>query len=193
MAGQKAVFLDRDGTINVEKNYLHLIEEFEFIPGVPEAIARLNRAGFLVLVVTNQSGVARGYFSLEDVERLHAHIQAVLPQFGAHIDRFYICPHHPTAGTGEFKLACNCRKGEPGLLLQASEELGVDLSVSYMVGDKLADLEAGSRAGCRSILVRTGYGEETESTGFKEAEVVDDLSAAVKLILDDNSWECQSC
>jgi len=188
---RKAVFLDRDGTIDVEKDYLYRIEDFEFIPGVPEAIARLNKAGCLVVVVTNQSGVARGYFPLEDVEKLHTHIQAQLSHFGARIDRFYICPHHPTAGTGKLRRECDCRKGAPGLLLQAAGELGIDLAASYMVGDKSADLEAGHRAGCRSILVRTGYGVETEMTGGGALNVVDDLPAAVNLVLDEGDLECQ--
>lgn len=157
----KAVFLDRDGTINEEKNYLHLPEDFVFIPGVPQAIRRLNQAGFLVVVVTNQSGVARGYFELTDVQRLHEHVACGLAAEQAHVDGFYICPHHPEAGQGLERRQCDCRKGAPGLLLQAAEELHIDLQQSFMVGDKDADLEAGRRAGCTPFLVLTGYGTET--------------------------------
>lgn len=160
-AGRPAVFLDRDGTINEEKNYLHRIEDFQFIPGAAEAIRQLNRAGFLVLVVTNQSGVARGYFPLAAVETLHRHLARQLAEAGARVDGFYVCPHHPTAGQGELRRSCSCRKGDPGMLLQAAEEHGVDLARSYMIGDKEADVEAGERAGCTPLLVLTGYGQQT--------------------------------
>lgn len=181
---KKAVFLDRDGTINVEKDYLVRPEEFEFIPGVPEAIARLNHAGFLVIVVTNQSGVARGYFDVAAVHRLHAHLQRQLSAFGASIDSFYLCPHHPEQGVGEFKVDCDCRKGNPGMLLQAAVDHAIDLANSYMVGDKLADVEAGNRAGCRPILVLTGYGpDEAGKLTDAEVPVVADLPAAVAYIL----------
>jgi D-glycero-D-manno-heptose 1,7-bisphosphate phosphatase len=183
---KKAIFLDRDGTINEEKDYLHRIEDFAFIPGAPEAIRRLKGAGFLVMVVTNQSGVARGYFSREDVDRLHQHIQRELAKIGTAIDAFYLCPHHPEKGLGEFKVDCDCRKGRPGMLLQAAAEHGIDLAASWMIGDKRADLEAGRAAGCQSLLVRTGYGEEelAQGAGALAAAVVDDLSAAADYILD---------
>ena len=156
-----AVFLDRDGTINAEKNYLYRIEAFEFIPGTQEAIRRLKDAGYLVVVVTNQSGVARGYYTLQDVDRLHDHIQSELKRYGASIDEFYCCPHHPTAGIGEYLKDCDCRKGAPGMLLQAAVDLGIDLGLSFIIGDKPADIEAGRAAGCQALLVLTGYGEKT--------------------------------
>lgn len=181
--GRPAVFLDRDGTINVEKNYLHRIEDFEFIPGAPEAIRQLNRAGYLVLVVTNQSGVARGYFSLAEVDALHRHMVQCLTECGARIDGFYVCPHHPTVGRGEWRQACSCRKGQPGLLLQAAAEHGIDLARSYMVGDKAADLEAGQQAGCSSLLVLTGYGQKTALTlAAKDLKKFADLQAAADYI-----------
>ncbi len=158
--GRPAVFLDRDGTINVEKDYLHRSEDFAFIPGAPQAIRRLKAAGFLVIVVTNQSGVARGYFSLAAVEELHRHLQRQLALFGTGIDAFYSCPHHPQDGVGEYRIACTCRKGAPGMLLQAAAEHRIDLAASWMIGDKAADIEAGHSAGCTSLLVLTGYGEK---------------------------------
>jgi len=185
-ARRPAVFLDRDGTINVEKDYLYRVEDFEFIPGAVEAIRRLKLAGFLVVVVTNQSGVARGYYDLAAVERLHQHLQDELGRVGAAIDGFYVCPHHPTSGLGDYRRDCDCRKGAPGMLLQAAGELGLDLDRSYMVGDKLADIEAAVRAGCKPLLVRTGYGREQEPRlGAWQAQtlVVDDLPAAVAAIL----------
>lgn len=156
---KRAVFFDRDGTLNVEKNYLWRIEDFEFFPGVPNAIRQLNRAGVLVVVVTNQSGVARGYFQLDDVRFLHDHIQSELMASGARIDGFYICPHHPDFGHPPRR--CDCRKPAPGMLLRAAKDLDIDLNASYMVGDKLDDLEAARRAGCVPLLVETGYGRET--------------------------------
>lgn len=181
---RRAVFLDRDGTINVEKDYLYRVEDFEFIPGVPEAIRRLNDAGFLVVVVSNQSGVARGYFGVQEVEQLHRHMLTELALRGARIDGIYYCPHHPTQGTGEFLRECGCRKGSPGMLLDAARDLGIDLSASFMVGDKRADIEAGCAAGCRSLLVLTGHGvgQYAEPQDAPVA-VFDDLPDAVCHIL----------
>jgi len=156
-----AVFLDRDGTINVEKDYLYRIEDFEFIEDAQEAIKKLNESGYLVVVVTNQSGVARGYYSCRDVELLHEHIQSCLQSKNARIDKFYYCPHHPQKGVGPFKMDCDCRKGKPGMLLQAANDLQIDLGRSFVVGDKSADIEAARAAGCTPVLVRTGYGETT--------------------------------
>ena len=183
---RRAVFLDRDGTINVEKDYLYKIDDFEFITGAPEAIKRLKKAGFVVIVVSNQSGVARGYFDEDAVNRLHQHIQTELTAYGTSIDDYYFCPHHPDKGLGGYKLDCNCRKGKPGMLLQAAFEHNLDLQHSFMVGDKLADIEAGKKAGCKSILVLTGYGATTASRS--EAEAVQkcrDLDCAASLIIKD--------
>lgn len=154
-----AVFLDRDGTINEEKDYLHKIADFKFIPRAHEAIKRLKDAGYLIIVVSNQSGIARGYFDEAAVDRLHDHIQQELKRYGTAIDAFYYCPHHPEKGIGNYKVVCDCRKGGAGMLLQAADEHNIDLEKSYMVGDKLADIEAGAKAGCQSILVLTGYGD----------------------------------
>jgi len=178
---KRAVFLDRDGTINVEKEYLYLIEEFEFIPGTPRAIRLLNEAGFFVAVASNQSGVARGFFTEEDVQRLHRHIGEELAKEGAFVDAWLYCPHHPQ-GRGSYALPCGCRKPLPGMLTEASRRFGIDLESSVMIGDKLADIEAGIAAGCRSILVRTGYGADAESSLPAGIEVYDDLlTAAVTL------------
>ena len=124
-----AVFLDRDGTINVEKNYLYRYEEWEWIAGAQDAIARLNKLGFLVVVVTNQAGIARGLYQEQDVERLHQLIAAELKESGATIDAFYFCPHHP-----DFTDACSCRKPSSGMILEAARNLHIDLSRSWMVG-----------------------------------------------------------
>jgi len=181
---RRAVFLDRDGTINVERDYLHRVEDFAFIPGVPDAIRRLNEAGFLVLVVTNQSGVARGFFTMAEVDALHRYMAIRLAEAGAHIDGYYVCPHHPTVGHGALQKECSCRKGEPGLLLQGAAEHGIDLARSFMVGDKAADLEAGQRAGCTPLLVLTGYGSETAANPeFLNVPRFPSLVEAVEYIL----------
>lgn len=185
---RRAVFLDRDGTINVERDYLYRLEDFAFIPGVPQAIKALKAAGYLVIVVTNQSGVARGYFGTAEVERLHTHIQTELAAVGTAIDAFYYCPHHPQQGVGSYRVDCDCRKGRPGMLLQAARDHAIDLAHSYMIGDKEADVEAGRAAGCTPILVLTGYGAETglspEGNGVM---ICADLPAAVAAILDNSA------
>lgn len=181
--GRAAVFLDRDGTINVEKEYLHRAEEFEFVPGAPEAIRLLKEAGFLVVVVTNQSGVARGYYDEAAVHRLHRFVDNELARAGASIDAYYLCPHHPRHGIGPYLTECACRKPLPGMLLAAARDLGIDLARSWIVGDKAADVEAGIAAGCRPLLVRTGYGTSEAGQVPSDVTVCDDLLAAARVIL----------
>ena len=183
--GRAAVFLDRDGTINVEKEYLHRAEEFEFVPGAQEAIRFLKEAGFLVVVVTNQSGVARGYYDETAVHRLHRFVDNELAKAGAAIDAYYLCPHHPRHGIGPYRTECACRKPLPGMLLAAAEDLGIDLSRSWIVGDKAVDVEAGLAAGCLPLLVRTGYGAVEAGLVPPGVTVCDDLLAAVRVILAD--------
>lgn len=179
---KRAVFVDRDGTINIEKEYLYRIQDFEFIKGAPEAIRLLNEAGIMVVVVTNQSGVARGYYTEDDVEHLHRHIARKLKDTGAYIDAWLYCPHHPS-GRGSYALPCDCRKPSPGMLREAARRYNLDLVNSVMIGDKLADVEAGLAAGCRTILVRTGYGAEEERLVGPGTMVCDDLLAAVTSLL----------
>lgn len=150
---KKAIFLDRDGTINIEKGYLYKIADFEFIDGMPLAIQRWNKLGFLVIVVTNQAGIARGYYKEKDVEILHMYINEELSKYNAHIDKFYYCPHHPTEGKGKYLKDCNCRKPKTGLFERAIEENDIDISESYLFGDKNSDLEAGKKLGIKSFLV----------------------------------------
>ena len=179
-----AVFLDRDGTINEEVGYLSRLDQLRLIPGTPEAIRLINETGMLAVVVTNQSGVARGYFTEDFVETVHVRINELLREERARIDRFYFCPHHPVYGNGPYKLACSCRKPESGLFLRASEELGIDLSRSYVVGDMLKDIDAGKRVGAKGILVRTGYGRNITLTD-KPVYIAEDVLDAVKWILKD--------
>lgn len=145
----KAAFFDRDGTINVEKNYLYKVEDFEFIEGIPELIKKYNDEGYIVIVVTNQAGIARGYYTEEDMNILHRYINEQLAKIGAHIDAFYFCPHHPDI-TGE----CNCRKPKTGMLEKAINDWNIDVTKSILYGDKPWDIEAGDKCGIRSIYVR---------------------------------------
>ena len=153
----RAVFLDRDGTINEEVGYLKSLDMLKVIPGAGAAIRRLNAAGFKVVIITNQSGVARGYFPESLVHEAHALLTATLRKDGATIDGIYYCPHHPTAGNSKHTIPCDCRKPATGLMDRAARDLGIDLKQSFMVGDKWSDIELGHRAGARSILVRSGF------------------------------------
>lgn len=182
---KRAVFLDRDGTINVETEYLNRVEDFALIPGAAAAIRRLNAAGFLVIVVTNQSGIGRGYYDEAALERLHRHMDLELARFGATVDAYYFCPHHPQHGIGAYGVECACRKPLPGMLLQAAADFPLDLPASFIIGDKLADVEAGLKAGCCPLLVRTGYGAADESRLPAGVTAYADLTAAVEGILRD--------
>jgi D-glycero-D-manno-heptose 1,7-bisphosphate phosphatase len=158
---QAAVFLDRDGTINEEVGYLDRPEKLKLIPGAAEAIHLINASGMKAILVTNQSGVARGFFDEADVGAVHARLRELLLAEGGFLDGIYFCPHHPTEGRGRYLLSCDCRKPAPGLLIQAAAEFNIDPAGSYMVGDTLKDIEAGERVGARGVLVRTGYGAES--------------------------------
>lgn len=184
MAKRRAVFLDRDGTINKEKEYLHRVEDFEFIPGAPEAIRLLNSAGFLVIVVTNQSGIGRGYYGEDAVRSLHRFMDRELARHGARVDAYYFCPHHPDRGIGEYRRECGCRKPLPGMLLKAADDFTIDMNASFIIGDKMADLEAGIAAGCRPILVRTGYGDTVQDDFPAGVSTNDDILAAAWAIID---------
>ena len=154
---RRACFLDRDGVVNVEVSYLHEPEKTVLETGIVEALQAIHKAGFLAVVVTNQAGVARGKYPESDIAKVHEKLQALLSEHGEKIDAFYYCPHHPEH-TGE----CSCRKPNPGMILQAAEELDIDLAQSVMIGDRMSDVKAGINAGCKaSYLVRTGYGLET--------------------------------
>lgn len=154
---RRAIFLDRDGTVNMEKNYLHRPADWTWTPRAPEAIRGFNRLGFLVIVITNQSGIARGYYRPADVDLLHGYVNRLLEKSGAHITAYYYCPHHPDFGE---RGACRCRKPEPGLIYRAGADFAIDLPQSYLIGDKISDLKAGLSAGVTPILVTTGYGQE---------------------------------
>lgn len=154
---KRAVFLDRDGVLNEDVHLLTRPEELRLLPGVPEALARLDAAGFLLLVVTNQTVVARGLCTEQDVASVHERLQAmVMAAGGPSIAGWYVCPHHPSATLPGYRQVCDCRKPAPGLLLRGAEEHGVSMADSFLVGDRPTDLLAGVRAGCRTVLVLTG-------------------------------------
>lgn len=147
-----AAFLDRDGVLNVDRGYTHRPDQLEWIDGAPEAVHLLNEAGYIVIVVTNQSGVARGFYDEDAVRRFHAHMQAALKSHAAHIDAFYYCPHHPNGTVKEYALRCNCRKPGVGLLEQAAREWPIDVSRSFLVGDKMNDLKAAAAFKIKGLL-----------------------------------------
>jgi len=194
---QRALLLDRDGTICEESNYLDRPERLRLLPGSAEAIRLARSAGFLAVVVTNQSGIARGMFDESDLERIHARLAELLAHEGAELDGIYHCPHHPEAGRGPLRQVCDCRKPEPGLLLRAREELGIELDRSYAIGDRLRDLEAGWRVGARGILVLIGNGREefgyhSRTGGPQPAYVASDLLDAVEWIVREEKLERRS-
>jgi D-glycero-D-manno-heptose 1,7-bisphosphate phosphatase len=154
-----AVFLDRDGTINVEAGYLHQLDQLQLMPGAGAAIKRLNDEGVLVFVATNQSGPARGYYPESHVRDLNLRLVELLAAEGARVDGVYYCPHLPDGTVPEYTQACACRKPEPGMLLDAAKLHELDLRSCYMVGDKPTDVEVGQRVGCRTVLLRSGFGE----------------------------------
>ena len=156
---QKAVFLDRDGTINKYVGFLRDIEKFELLSGVAEAIRKINESGFLVIVVTNQPVIARGEVTILELQEIHNKMETLLGQKGAYLDAVYYCPHHPHKGykgeIPEYKIDCDCRKPKPGLLLKAARDFNIDLPRSWMIGDGENDIKAGKTAGCRTALIGT--------------------------------------
>jgi D-glycero-D-manno-heptose 1,7-bisphosphate phosphatase len=153
-----AIFFDRDGTLCDEVGYLNHLSRLRIFPFAVDAVRLANRGGFLAVLVTNQAGVARGYFPESLVGEVHQHLESRLRDGGARFDAVYYCPHHPTAGERPYRRACECRKPKAGLLRQAEAEHGADLRRSYVIGDRYHDLELAWSVGARGVLVRTGYG-----------------------------------
>jgi len=147
-----AIFFDRDGVLNEEVGYLHEIEKFKWIDGAGDAIKLCNEKNFLAVVVTNQSGIARGLYAEDDTKKLHNFMQTELEKFGAHIDAFYYCPHHPEGKVAAYRKICDCRKPEPGLILRACKDFDIDVAKSILIGDGARDIEAGRRAGIGKLI-----------------------------------------
>lgn len=180
--GNKAVFLDRDGTLNIDYGYVHRITDFQFIDGVGKALKQLQDKGYLLVLVTNQSGIARGYFSEAQFHRLTEWMDWSLDEdYGVVLDGIYYCPHHPE-GQGEYREECDCRKPKAGMFIQAMSDLNIDPAQSYMVGDKLEDLLAAEAAGVKTkVLVRTGKAISAEGEA-KADLILDSLSDLVRYI-----------
>lgn len=177
---RKAIFLDRDGTLNVEKGYVHQWTDWEWISGVESSLAKLKNAGYLLIIVSNQAGIARGYYNASEVEILNKMINCDLTKYGIAIDGFYHCPHHPDI-SGE----CPCRKPNPGMILQAAHDFSIDLHQSWLIGDKASDILAGEIVGLKTILVLSGYGRSESSHIKNNVPRCEDLPAASNLIIQD--------
>ena len=180
------VFLDRDGTLIEEVGYLSHLDRIVLYPWSIESVKLLNRAGFKVVVVTNQAGVARGLFDEDFIDEAHRFLDQKFGDGGAMIDKFYYCPHHPEASVEAYRCECDCRKPKAGMLWKAAQELQLELSHSFVIGDRLSDLRLGQAVGARSLLVRTGYGETTARELTDDVEVdytAPELMTAVAWIL----------
>lgn len=189
---RRAVFIDRDGTISEEVGYVNHPSRYRVFPFSAAAIRLLNKSGWLAIVITNQAGVARGYFSEEIVTVVHEQLEDKLQKDGASLDGIYYCPHHPSVGEAPYRLDCNCRKPKPGLINAASANLGVDIAASWMVGDRYSDVVMARNAGLRSALVLTGYGlgeweYQRSSWKFKPDVMAENLLEAVKKIVNSYS------
>lgn len=182
----EAVFLDRDGTIVEDVGYGETFDDTRFLPGAPEAIRSLNERSILVIVISNQAGVARGYFPESNILRMHDAIDRALKEQGAHIDAWYYCPHLPEGSVERYAIDCDCRKPKPGMLKKAAEDLHLDLSKCAMIGDKSSDIEAGAAVGVHTVLVMTGKGTHEWSSWNVKAQpsfVAPDIKAAVDRLL----------
>ena len=176
---KRAIFLDRDGVINADNGYVSVVDDFDFIDGVIEAMKTLKEKGYLIVVITNQSGIARGYFTEEQFHTLTEWMDWSLADRGVDLDGIYYCPHHSDHGVGKYKVDCECRKPKAGMINDAIEELGIDISKSILVGDKVSDIQAGIASGIsQNYLVRTGK-EITEQGEALATAIYDDLAMLV--------------
>lgn len=183
----RAVFIDRDGTISEEVGYINHLTRFRLFPYSATALKQLHENGYLAIVITNQAGVARGYFSEEMVQAIHQQMTKDLETSGARLDAIYYCAHHPSVGKPPYQLDCDCRKPKPGLLLRAARDYDIDLAESWMVGDRYSDIELAANAGVKSALVLSGYGrgewEHQRDNWTRQPDLVaEDLLAAVNQI-----------
>ncbi len=187
---KKAIFMDRDGTISDEVGYVNHISRFRLMERTADGVKLINDSDFLAVVITNQAGVARGYFKEELITRVHEKMEALLKGKGAYMDGIYYCPHHPDVGEAPYKKDCDCRKPKTGMLLQAKNDLDIDLTRSFVIGDKISDVALAHKVGAKGVLVLTGYGigefEELEGSQTNPDYVAKDLYDAVRWILDNN-------
>jgi D-glycero-D-manno-heptose 1,7-bisphosphate phosphatase len=187
--GRPAVFFDRDGTLNEEVEFLKSPDQLRLIPGAAHAVGKANAAGLQTCVISNQSGVARGFLTEADLLPIHAKLASELSREGARIDAIYYCPHHPTEGIPPYNVVCECRKPRPGMLRRAERELGIDLASSYVIGDRTVDVRAAQAVGGTGILVLTGYGltaqEECRRDGIVPDHVAPSVAEAMEYVLAD--------
>ena len=181
---KKAVFLDRDGTIIQEKDNLKNVRQLKLLPGAAQAIKTLNKTGFLVIIITNQPVVARGWITENHLKKIHDILLERLQKSGASVDGVYYCPHHPEANLKKYRKKCNCRKPNIGLIKKAARKFSVSLKGSFIVGDSTRDILAGNRAGLKAILVKTGYAGKDGKYKAKPDFIVKNLKEAVKIIKD---------
>jgi D-glycero-D-manno-heptose 1,7-bisphosphate phosphatase len=184
---KRAVFIDRDGTISEEVGYINHPSRFHVFPYAAAAIKHLNDAGWLAIVVTNQAGVARGYFSEDMIQTVHAEMTKELENGGARLDAVYYCAHHPSVGEPPYRFDCDCRKPKPGLIAHAASDFNIDLAESWMVGDRYSDVELARNAGLKSMFVLSGYGrgewEHQRSSWTEQPDLVaENLLEAVRVI-----------
>jgi D-glycero-D-manno-heptose 1,7-bisphosphate phosphatase len=190
-----AVFIDRDGTISEEVGYINHPSRFSLFPFAAEAIKHLNENGWLAIVITNQAGVARGYFSEEMIHTVHGQMAKELEGAGARLDAIYYCAHHPSVGAPPYRLDCDCRKPKPGLISRAARDLDINLGESWMVGDRYSDIELAGNAAVKSAFVMSGYGrgewEHERQAWTRQPDLVaENLLAAVRLIVRNETVEC---
>lgn len=178
-----AVFVDRDGVIIEDGDYVHRVEDLKFIPGAVEGLKNLNAAGFQIIIVTNQAGIARGFYTEDEYHAFSNQLLAILERNGVKINAVYFCPHHLTEGVGKYRVDCSCRKPRTGMLQRAASEHPIEASSSWLIGDKTSDIQAGKEFGLKTILVRTGYGGKDAQSMSEPDYVADDLLDAACLIL----------
>ena len=179
----KTVFIDRDGVIIEDGDYVHRIDDLKLIPGAVEGLKNLIAAGFQIIIITNQAGIARGFFTEDEYHAFSNQLLALLERGGVKIRAVYYCPHHPTEGVGRYKVDCSCRKPRAGMLQRAASEHPIETSSSWLIGDKTSDIQAGKEFGLKTILVRTGYGGKDAQCASEPDYVADDLLDAARLIL----------
>jgi len=185
-----AVFIDRDGTVNEQMGYINHISRFVMLPGAAEAIRLLNLHQYLAIIVSNQSGVARGYYPIGLVDEVHAHMRALMEKEGAFVDGIFFCPHYKRGSVPEYSIECDCRKPRTGLIEQASKAFEIEMDNSYVIGDRYSDIELAVRSGMKGILVTTGYGQGDidyvfPRLSFKPAHIAGDLLHAVRWIIEE--------
>lgn len=184
MSKRPAIFLDRDGVIIEEVNYLSHPDQVKLIPGAAKAINTLNSLKIPVIIVSNQAGVAKGFFPITQIPLVHERLNQLLARENAHVDAIYYCPHHSEGSVPEYSFQCKCRKPKPGMLLEAEEKLNLNLTQSWLIGDNITDMEAAASVGCNSILVRTGHGKQFANQYLPGGTIVkSDVYEAVNFIL----------